>query len=83
MHTSDITFSSHQKKRYYFLLMDSLIKTTKDVDLLCGKGILVNYLDDNGAAKSATNNLNKGILLISMRDDYVGLSNKLNSFYFL
>ena len=45
--------------RDYFLWMDSLIKATKDVDLLCEKRILVNYLNDNDAAKSTTNNLNK------------------------
>ena len=61
--------------RDYFLWMDSLIKATKDVDLLCEKRILVNYLNDNDAAKSTTNNLNKGILLISMRDDLISVIN--------
>ena len=36
----------------YFLFMDLLIKTSKDVDLLCENRILVNFLDDNDAVKS-------------------------------
>ncbi|KAK4566669.1 hypothetical protein RGQ29_002794 [Quercus rubra] len=62
----------------YFLLMDSLIDTTKDVDLLCDKKNLVNCLGDNDAAKSMINDLNKGIISVTKRDDYVDLCNKLN-----
>ena len=65
----------------YFLLMDSLIDTTKDVDLLCDKKILVNFLGDNDAAKSMINDLNKGIILVTKRHDYIDLCDKLNSFY--
>ncbi|KAK9997270.1 hypothetical protein SO802_021956 [Lithocarpus litseifolius] len=64
----------------YFIFMDLLIKTTKDVDLLCNKNILFNCLDDSYAAKSMIKNLNKGILLINMRDDYVELGKELNFF---
>ncbi|KAK7837839.1 hypothetical protein CFP56_020700 [Quercus suber] len=65
----------------YLFLMDSLINTRKDVDFLCGKQILVNYLGDNSAANSMINNLNKGIEWIVVRNDYIDLYNKLNSFY--
>ncbi|KAK7825033.1 upf0481 protein, partial [Quercus suber] len=65
----------------YLFLMDSLINTRKDVDFLCGKQILVNYLGDNSAANSMINNLNKGIEWIAVRNDYIDLYNKLNSFY--
>ncbi|KAK9997273.1 hypothetical protein SO802_021959 [Lithocarpus litseifolius] len=65
----------------YFFLMDSLINTRKDVDFLCEKKILVNYLGDNNASISMINNLNKGITFVAVRDDYIDLYNKLNGFY--
>ncbi|KAM3702468.1 hypothetical protein ACJW31_04G028000 [Castanea mollissima] len=65
----------------YFCLMDSLINTRIDVDLLCDKKILVNSLGDNDAAKSMINNLNNGIILVSKGDNYVNLCNELNNFY--
>ena len=65
----------------YLFLMDSLINIRKDVDFLCGKQILVNYLGDNSAANSMINNLNKGIEWIAVINDYIDLYNKLNSFY--
>ena len=65
----------------YLFLMDSLINTRKDVDFLCGKQILINYLGNNSAANSMINNLNKGIKWIAVRNDYIDLYNNLNSFY--
>ncbi|KAF3958563.1 hypothetical protein CMV_016539 [Castanea mollissima] len=65
----------------YLILMDSLINTREDVDLLCKKKILVNYLGDNNAAMSMINNLNNGITWITTRKDYIDLYKKLNSFY--
>ena len=65
----------------YLFLMDSLINTREDVDLLCDNKILVNYLGDNNAAKSMINNLNKGIEWLAVRNDYIDLYSKLNSFY--
>ncbi|KAK4566671.1 hypothetical protein RGQ29_002796 [Quercus rubra] len=65
----------------YFVFMDSLINTREDVDLLCKKKILVNYLGDNNAAMSMINNLNNGITCGTPREDYIDLYNKLNSFY--
>ena len=65
----------------YFIFMDSLIKTRKDVDLLCDKKILFNRLDDRYAAEFMIKNLNKGILLINMRDVYVKLTEDLNCLY--
>ena len=61
--------------------MDLLIETVKDVDLLCDKNILFNCLDDSYAAELMIKNLNKGILLINMRYDYVDVGKELNSFY--
>ncbi|KAL0009559.1 hypothetical protein SO802_011061 [Lithocarpus litseifolius] len=54
----------------YFVILDFLINTTKDMDLLCEKGILVNYLGDSTAATSAFNNINTNILLNDMNSDY-------------
>ena len=65
----------------YLFLMDSLINTGEDVDLLCDKKILVNYLGDNNAAMAMINNLNKGIVWETVRDDYINLCAQLNSFY--
>ena len=65
----------------YYFIMDFLINTTRDVDLLCDKKIIVNYLGDNSAAMSMVKNLNKGIVWLKMSSDYYRLSNALNEFY--
>ena len=65
----------------YFIFMDLLINTKEDVDLLCGKQIFVNYLGDNNAATVMINDLNKGIIWRTVRDDYLKLCEELNKFY--
>ncbi|KAM3702461.1 hypothetical protein ACJW31_04G027400 [Castanea mollissima] len=65
----------------YFDLLDFLINTTKDVDLLCDKKILVNYLGDNNAATLMINNLNISVIGDWVRDDYFDLCKDLNGFY--
>ncbi|XP_075661295.1 UPF0481 protein At3g47200-like [Castanea sativa] len=65
----------------YFIFMALLIKTRKDVDLLCDKNILFNHLDNSYAAELMIKNLNKGILLINMRRDYVDVGEELKNFY--
>ncbi|XP_030937333.1 UPF0481 protein At3g47200-like isoform X3 [Quercus lobata] len=65
----------------YFIFMDFLINSRKDVDLLTKKKILVNYLGDNNAVMSMINNLNKGIVSETVRDDYRNLYGELNRFY--
>ena len=64
----------------YFMLLGLLIETGNDVDLLFGKGIF-DGLDDSYTVKSMINNLNKGILWVSVRGDYARLCEKLNCFY--
>ena len=59
----------------YLFLMDSLINTRKDVDFLCDKKILVNYLGDNNVVNSMINIINKGIIWIMIRHDYIDLYN--------
>ncbi|KAF3962829.1 hypothetical protein CMV_012713 [Castanea mollissima] len=65
----------------FFVILDFLINTSKDVDLLCDKGILVNYLGDSDAAASAVNNLNTNILWTYMNSHYRKISEDLNAFY--
>ena len=65
----------------YFFFMDLLINTKEDVNLLCDKKILVNYLGDNNAATLMINNINKGIGWVIVNNDYINLCKELNSFY--
>ncbi|KAM3750296.1 hypothetical protein ACB098_04G026400 [Castanea mollissima] len=65
----------------YIFFMDLLIYTKKDVDLLCDKKIMVNYLGDNNAATLMINNVNKGLVWATVRDDYINLCKELNKFY--
>lgn len=65
----------------FFVILDFLVNTSKDVDLLCDKGILVNYLGDSNAAASAVNNLNTNILWTYMNSDYRKICGDLNAYY--
>ncbi|XP_050258536.1 UPF0481 protein At3g47200-like isoform X6 [Quercus robur] len=65
----------------YFIFLDYLINSRKDVDLLTKKKVLVNYLGDNNAVMSMINNLNKGIVSETVRVDYRNLYEELNRFY--
>ena len=42
-------------------MLDHLINTSKDVDLLSDEGIIDNRLGDSNAVTTMINNLNKGI----------------------
>ena len=65
----------------FFAILDFLIDNSKDVDLLCDKGILVNYLGDSNAAASAINSLCTNILCDYMNPEYSNTCEKLNAFY--
>ena len=65
----------------FFAILDFLIDNSKDVDLLCDKGILVNYLGDSNAAASAVNSLCTNILCDYMNPEYSNICEKLNAFY--
>uniref|UniRef100_A0A2N9GPX6 Uncharacterized protein n=1 Tax=Fagus sylvatica TaxID=28930 RepID=A0A2N9GPX6_FAGSY len=65
---------------YYFIL-DFLINTTRYVDLLCKKGIMVNYLGDSNAATLMVNRLNNEIVWTNLSSNYCFLSEDLNEFY--
>ena len=62
-------------------MLDHLINTSEDVDLLSDEGIIDNRLGDSNAVTTMINNLNKGIEWIAVINDYIDLYNKLNSFY--
>ena len=65
----------------FYLILDHLINSTKDVDLLSDEGIIVNRLGDSNTVTSIINNLSKGIFRRSMNSDYCELCEALNAFY--
>ncbi|XP_062176235.1 UPF0481 protein At3g47200-like [Alnus glutinosa] len=65
----------------YIRVLDFLIDTTKDVDLLVRKRILVNTLGDSNTLATLVNNLNKHTFLSDMNSDYCRLCKDLNAFY--
>ena len=65
----------------FYLILDHLVNTSKDVDLLRDKGIIVNHLGDSDTVTCLINNLNKGIFTSLMNSDYYELCEELNEFY--
>ena len=65
---------------YYFFL-DCLVNTTRDMDLLCDKGIIRNYLGDNKAATSLVNKLNTHVPLSGKNQNHNRIFEELNAFY--
>ena len=65
----------------FYSILDRLIDTDKDVDLLCDKGIIVNHLGNNNVITSMINKLNRGIFMDDMNSDYQELCEDLNAFY--
>ncbi|KAL4655093.1 hypothetical protein ACB092_01G426000 [Castanea dentata] len=73
-----------KKDRYitdFYILLDYLIDTNKDVNLLAEKGIINNGLGDNNTVAFMINNLNKGIFWKNMNSDLCRLCEELNAFY--
>ncbi|XP_075650444.1 UPF0481 protein At3g47200-like isoform X1 [Castanea sativa] len=75
------SFVGHTYVTDFFVILDFLINTSKDVDLLCDKGILVNYLGDSKAAATVVNSLNTNILWDYMNPRYSKICEDLNAFY--
>ena len=71
----------HQYVTDFFVMLDSLIKNSADVDLLCEKGILINNLVDENAAASAVNSLSTNISWFFRNPDYSAMCKELNEFY--
>ena len=65
----------------FYLILDCLINTTKDVDLLSEKGIVVNWLGDSEAVTTLINRLNRGIFRGDMNSNFSRLSKDLNEYY--
>ena len=65
----------------FYLILDSLINTTKDVDLLGHKGILFNGLGDSNTVTSMINNLNRGIIWRKFNSNFNQLGKDLNEYY--
>ncbi|KAF8389060.1 hypothetical protein HHK36_025745 [Tetracentron sinense] len=64
----------------YASLMDSLINTPKDVELLIRYGIIVNGLGDNGNVSHLFNNLLKEVNLPTSKFYFSGLCEELNAY---
>ena len=74
----------YRRKAYitdFYLILDHLINTTKDVDLLSDEGIIDNGLGDSNAVTYIISNLNKGIFRRYMKSEFYDLYNDLNKFY--
>jgi hypothetical protein len=74
----------YRSNRYvtdYICVLNFLIDTAKDVDLLVRKRILVNVLGDNNVVATLVNNFNKHIFISNMNSDYCRLCKDLNTFY--
>ncbi|XP_062176226.1 putative UPF0481 protein At3g02645 [Alnus glutinosa] len=65
----------------YICILDFLIDTDKDVDLLVRNGILVHTLGNNNAVTSFVNKLSQRICSSEMNSNYSCLCEKLNTFY--
>ncbi|XP_030936647.1 UPF0481 protein At3g47200-like [Quercus lobata] len=74
-------YAGHAYVTDFFVILDFLIDNSKDVDLLCDKGILVNYLGDSNAMALAINSLNTKILWDFMNPKYSEICEGLNAFY--
>lgn len=64
----------------FCIILDHLIDTTKDVELLIKQGIIVNCLGDNEIVTSMINKFNRGIIRRGMNANYFNLCEKLIAF---
>ncbi|KAG6645873.1 hypothetical protein CIPAW_08G153600 [Carya illinoinensis] len=65
----------------YIVLLNFLINTSKDAELLIRKGIIMNALGNNDSMTSLFNNLDMNIVYYSEEYAYRGLFRDLNAFY--
>lgn len=65
----------------YIVLLDHLINTPKDVDLLVRKGIIINWIGDSNAVTSLINSLSSGIVYHTTNIHYYNLCEELKAFY--
>ncbi|KAK7380556.1 hypothetical protein VNO78_33069 [Psophocarpus tetragonolobus] len=65
----------------YVLILDSLINTEKDVNLLVDKKIIVNLMGDANATAAMFNNLCTNVNVPDSSCGYISVCNSLNAFY--
>ncbi|KAG6701217.1 hypothetical protein I3842_08G154600 [Carya illinoinensis] len=65
----------------YIVLLSFLINTSKDVDLLIRKGIIINGLGSSNAVASFLNNLGTNVVYDGRNSAYCELFEDLNAFY--
>ncbi|KAM7490149.1 hypothetical protein LguiA_033070 [Lonicera macranthoides] len=65
----------------YIFFMDNLINTSKDVELLIKKGILVNWLGDSNAAAILFNNLCNNVVFDDKSFFFFQVCEDLNTYY--
>jgi hypothetical protein len=65
----------------YITVLDFLIDTDKDMDLLVRQKILINNLGDSNAVTTLVNKLCQQIYCSEMNSNYCCLCEKVNSFY--
>ncbi|KAJ7960613.1 hypothetical protein O6P43_021031 [Quillaja saponaria] len=65
----------------YIGMMDFLINTAQDVEILVRKNIMVNWLGDHDAVANLFNNLMENITEVNYSKNYLCLYDDLNAFY--
>jgi len=65
----------------YIKIIDFLINTGKDVNILVEKKIIVNLLGDDDALATMVNNLCSNITMIHINSEYRSLCYQLNGFF--
>ncbi|KAK7311865.1 hypothetical protein RJT34_10297 [Clitoria ternatea] len=64
----------------YVAVLDFLVNTSRDVDVLVRKRVLVNWLGDSGSVANLFNSLWKNITHMNFSSDYLSLCGDLNAF---
>jgi len=77
----DCHLSSSKIITQYVALLDFLINTEKDVDILVDKKIIVNWLGDAKAVVTMINHLSSSIVMPDFNSHYFSICNSLNDFY--
>ncbi|KAK2420758.1 UPF0481 protein [Trifolium repens] len=65
----------------YFTILDFLINTEKDVNILVDKKVIVNWIGDTDEAATMINHLCKNVEMPDLNSKYVSLIDGLNGFY--
>ncbi|XP_052197387.1 UPF0481 protein At3g47200-like [Diospyros lotus] len=65
----------------YLKVLDFLIHTDKDVDLLVQKGIIITLLDDKREVATMINCLGSNLIQANMNSEYLSICKVLNDFY--